>query len=229
MALKKHEEAIFENLKMMAKTMYQAFPSEEQLAQSMKEMLVDFENKTAVKLVPRVSEAGEVTLEQIDLKQDFVRTRFNTEKSMLSLRAKLSGIAIDVKVIKDTFRAGNKDIAQALADLSAVVQAMPVEMEKHGDDDWSRTPGESPKKLQAALDETPAEVTQEPAGFDEELEVEDMPESLHQSIAPAQAGVANENSASDSIPDIKHDTVVAPATDNSASSSPMSVDVPPAV
>jgi hypothetical protein len=95
----------------------------------------------------KIDEEGGVTFTHIDVGSYFIRTRFNGDEKMLSLRAKLTGVAIEVKVIKDGVLAINSDIADALRELADVVSAAENELAVEGKADWSRTPGEPPKSL----------------------------------------------------------------------------------
>jgi len=134
-------------------------------------ILEDFAEKTGTKIVLNLSDDGQLSSTIFDLKSDYIRTRFNTDKSMLSLRSKLCGVPIDVKVVKDDVSFSNKMVADSLMELSKVVAGMPFEMNLHGQDDWLREVGGMPKsRLGDQINETFVDELPD----DEDLSVEDQ-------------------------------------------------------
>jgi hypothetical protein len=153
MALKKHELTMMDTI-LQSATIISGLVEQDvkQVTEKLKPMLDSFTAETQQKIILVITEGGVIKGELLDLKQDFVRTRFNTEKTMLSLKAKLNGVAIDIKIVKDNLKSSNEQVAEALSELHSIVSAMPVSMETHGHDDWPRIPGEMPKTLSLSKD-----------------------------------------------------------------------------
>jgi hypothetical protein len=147
MALKKHETALLDSIKMSA-TVIAGFVGHdaEKIAEHMKSILDEFSSQTNQKLIISYTD-GVLAIDTLDLKQDFIRTRMNPDKSMTTLKAKLFGVAIDVKVAKDEASFSNEQIAESLFELAVIVKGMPVAMRSYGHDDWSRTVGNMPKSI----------------------------------------------------------------------------------
>lgn len=147
MALKAAEKMQLDFINETAKMLGELNIEESLIIEKLKEKVSDLENSANCKLVLAVTD-GVQQFNVIDLRSDFVRTRFNNaEKTQLSLRAKILGLPIDIKVKKDEDVFSNKEVVKSLRELADIVEQMPVSMLEHGQDDWSRTAGELPKSL----------------------------------------------------------------------------------
>lgn len=146
MALKKQEQLLLDNILQTANIVKGLVGNDlVKINEQISVLLAGFAEETKSKVVLGITEDGEITSTVIDLKSDYVRTRHNTEKTMLSLKGKLNGVPMDIKVVKDETSFTNKEVADALAELSLIVANMPVEMKEHGHDDWLRDVGAYPK------------------------------------------------------------------------------------
>lgn len=146
MALKKQEQLLLDNILQTANIVKGLVGNDlGKINEQIVALLAGFAEETKSKVVLGITEDGEITSTVIDLKSDYVRTRHNTEKTMLSLKGKLNGVPMDIKVVKDETSFTNKEVADALAELSLIVANMPVEMKEHGHDDWLRDVGAYPK------------------------------------------------------------------------------------
>jgi|TARA_B110000196_G_scaffold318860_1_gene335225 hypothetical protein len=144
MALKKHEQA---QLDMIQKSLDMLVNiggmSNEDMLQHLNPMIVGFENETNMKVVITPTENGSQALDVVDLKKDFVRSRWNPGETLQGLRAKSLGIPIEVKVTKkDDFVFSNKQIASALHELAESISTLDVEFYTLGLADLERAPGE---------------------------------------------------------------------------------------
>jgi len=125
--------------------------TDEVIIEKTKEKVTELEAEENISL--RLKDVdGQIQFAAFDLRSDFVRTRYNDPKTMLSLSAKITGLPIDVKVMKGSDEFTNADIVSALRDLADNVAAMPVEILKHGADEWAVTPGGMPELLKAEED-----------------------------------------------------------------------------
>lgn len=147
MALKKHEQLMLNNITQTATMLADMDWDLPSIEDKMKDILAGFTKETGIRLIIKQDGSGNIGFDHIDTSDYYVRTRPNTDHSLLSLRAKLDGVLIDVKVIKDEMAMSNKDIATALRELAEIVALAPVELSKQGKEDWSRTPGEPPKSV----------------------------------------------------------------------------------
>ncbi len=151
-------------------------------------MIQEIEAEANCKLEFDASNA-EAPFTLINLKDDFVRTRYNGEtKTMLALRTKIFGLPIEVKVMKLDkdgeleFSATNAQVAESLIELAGIVSAMPESMLEKGHFDWARVPGEVPNE--SAVDDEgssglPSETLTE--GTDSNL-----PDETAQEAAPSE-------------------------------------------
>lgn len=147
MALRQAEQLQLSNLNDIAVMLHELGIPEETILAKAEPKIKELTDTAKGKVVLKYDENGVPHFEHIDLRSDFVRTRFNTESTMLSLRAKIVGVPIDIKVKKDDEVFTNKEVASSLRELALIVEKMPVEMVPHGHDDWSREPGVLPKSL----------------------------------------------------------------------------------
>jgi hypothetical protein len=144
MALKKHEQA---QLDMIQKSLDMLVNiggmSNDDMLQHLNPMIVGFENETNMKVVITPTENGSPALDVVDLKKDFVRSRWNPGETLQGLRAKSLGIPVEVKVTKkDDFVFSNKQIASALRELAESISTLDVEFYTLGLADLERLPGE---------------------------------------------------------------------------------------
>jgi hypothetical protein len=150
MALRQAEQSQLESINQTVTILASMELEQMQIEEKMKEMIVPLEKSANCKLIFKNDEHGP-RFDVIELKSDFVRTRQNPHKTMTSLRAKIYGLPIEVKIKKDTEEFSNIQVAKSLLELATLVGEMPVEMLVNANDDWSRTPGEMPK---GAVDDT---------------------------------------------------------------------------
>lgn len=146
MALKAAAQMKLEAINYTVGVMASLDVTEEVIIEKTKEKVVELEAEEEVSLRLR-KVGGELQYSAFDLRADFIRTRFNDVKTMLSLSAKITGLPIDIKVMKGSAEFTNGDIVSALKDLITNIEAMPVEMLTHGADEWSVKPGEMPESL----------------------------------------------------------------------------------
>lgn len=146
MALKAAAQMKLEAINYTVGVMASLDVTEDVIIEKTKEKVTELEAEEEVSLRLRKVD-GELQYSAFDMRSDFVRTRFNDVKTMLSLSAKITGLPIDIKVIKGSAEFTNADIVSALKDLVANIEAMPVEMLEHGADEWSVKPGGMPESL----------------------------------------------------------------------------------
>jgi len=148
MALKKNEQLLLDSILQTANIVKGLVGNDiDKISEHIVTMLNGFYEESKKRVILEISEDGEITAKIADFKSDFVRTRFNTDQSMLSLKGKINGVPIDVKVVKDDVSFSNKEVAASLMELSLIVAGMPVVMRDHGQDDWPRDVGGIPKTL----------------------------------------------------------------------------------
>ena len=148
MALKKNEQILLDSILQTANIVKGMVGNDiNMINEKLADMLTGFYNESNKKLILSISEDGEISSRVADYKSDFVRTRSTPDNTMLSLRGKINGVPIEIKVFKDGVALSNKEVAEALMELSLIVSAMPVEMSVHGQDDWPREAGGMPKTL----------------------------------------------------------------------------------
>ena len=154
MALKKNEQLLLDSILQTADIIKGMVGNDiNMINEKLAEMLKGFYDESQKKLILSIDEQGAISARVADYKSDFVRTRYNTDSSMLSLKGKINGVPIDVKVVKDDVSFTNKEVAESLAELAGIVAKMPVEMSAHGHDDWPREAGSMPKKLSSSSSE----------------------------------------------------------------------------
>lgn len=165
MALKPAEQAKFDGLNQTVGILHSLGHDKETIQSQVAPIAKAIEEATNSKL-DLVYENEVPAFILIDLKSDFVRTRSNTENTMLSLRAKIFGLPIEVKVMKesDGIKASNKDVSIALTELAAIVDSMEEEMVAKGHADWPRTPGEKP----AVEEEEPSDIPEQDLGDEDD-------------------------------------------------------------
>ena len=160
MASKKQVDILLSNILSTATIIHDAVSEDVTVInEKIKQLLEDFTAETGMTASVVKAADGTLDVRVVDLSKYYVRTRYNTDKSMLSLKAKLSEVPIDVKVAKGDDVFTNQQVADALAELSTIVAAMPVEMVAHGHDDWKRKPGDYPKTFDSMSDLEIAEAT----------------------------------------------------------------------
>jgi hypothetical protein len=152
MALRQAEQSQLESINQTVTILASMDLEQSQIEEKMKDMIVPLEKSANCQLVFKKDENG-ARFDVIELKSDFVRTRQNPDKTMTSLRAKIYGLPIEVKVKKDTEEFSNAQVAKSLLELATLVGEMPVEMLINANHNWSRTPGEMPKSVAAGTDE----------------------------------------------------------------------------
>jgi hypothetical protein len=154
MALKKNEQLLIDSILQTAKIVQGIVGNDiSMINEKLEEMLAGFYQETQKKLILSVDDDGKVSYRVADYKSDFVRTRTNTEKTLLSLKGKINSVPIDVKVAKDDVEFTNAEVAEALKELASIVAKMPEEMTLRGHADW-------PRDIQAISDEVKPEVTE---------------------------------------------------------------------
>ena len=144
MALKKHEQA---QLDMIQKSLDMLVNiggmTNDDMLTHLNPMIAGFEAETNMKVVIAPTESGKPVLDVVDLKKDFVRSRWNPSETLQGLRAKSLGVPIEVKVTKaDDFTFSNKQIVSALRELANSVETMDVEFHTLGLADLERLPGD---------------------------------------------------------------------------------------
>jgi len=148
MALKKQEQLLLDSILQTANIVKKLVGNDlEKINENVAEMLAKFHDESKLKVILEISEDGVITAKIADYKSDFVRTRSTPDEAMLSLRAKINALPIEIKIFKDGVSFANKDVAEALTELSLIVSSMPVEMVTHGQDDWPREAGGVPNSL----------------------------------------------------------------------------------
>lgn len=182
MALKPAEQSRLDMLNQTAAMLAGMSLDADAIREKMDAMLSALEKDTNSKLVLVYNE-GVPSFNAIDLRSDFIRTRPNTDGTMLSLRAKVVGIPLEIKVRKDAdgLRASNAEVAESLLILANYVKHMPVEMVDADTADWPRDLGSEPKRRSPGTGveeggdddnadpqtQQPADETQQPQAFDE--------------------------------------------------------------
>lgn len=181
MALKPAEQSKLDMLNQTAAMLAGMSLDADAIREKMAQMIQSLEKDANSKLVLVYTE-GVPSFNAIDLRTDFIRTRPNTDGTMLSLRAKIVGIPLEIKVRKDAdgLRASNAEVAESLLFLSEYVKNMPVEMVDADTADWPRELGSLPKRRSAGAEEggdddstnevqtAPVDAgTQNPQAFDE--------------------------------------------------------------
>jgi hypothetical protein len=186
MALKPAEQSKLDMLNQTAAMLAGMNLDADAIREKMAPMIQSLEKDTNSKLV-LVYTDGVPSFNAIDLRSDFIRTRPNTEGTMLSLRAKIVGIPLEIKVRKDAdgLRASNAEVAESLLFLAEYVKNMPVEMVDADTADWPRELGSLPKRRSAGAEEggdddnnapevqtAPVDAgTQNPQAFDEDVQL----------------------------------------------------------
>lgn len=186
MALKPAEQSKLDMLNQTAAMLAGMNLDADAIREKMTQMIQSLEKDTNSKLVLVYTE-GVPSFNVIDLRTDFIRTRPNTEGTMLSLRAKIVGIPLEIKVRKDAdgLRASNAEVAESLLFLAEYVKNMPVEMVDADTADWPRELGSVPKRRSAGAEEggdddnnapevqtVPVDTdTQNPQAFDEDVQL----------------------------------------------------------
>ena len=90
MALKKNEQLLIDSILQTAKIVQGIVGNDiSMINEKLEEMLAGFYQETQKKLILSVDDDGKVSYRVADYKSDFVRTRTNTEKTLLSLKGKL--------------------------------------------------------------------------------------------------------------------------------------------
>lgn len=148
MALNKYEKTQKNLLSTFAQKLANMGLSKEEITDSLKEQLDDFATESKVKLTVKVQKKEDgtsvVELAEIDLSADFIRTRHNTGKTMQSLRVKVLGLPIEIKVKKDEAVFSNEQVVSSLRMLADYVEAMPVEAKDAGSADFPLEKGGAP-------------------------------------------------------------------------------------
>lgn len=145
MALKQAEQVKFESVNKMVDILHSMNQTGPEIKEKVADMVTELETSANIKL-ELVYNEGAPSFEIIDLKSDFVRTRATTDDKMLSLKAKIFSVPIDVKIFKeaDGLNLSNSSVAKSLRELADIVDGMDKEMVAVGKFDWPRTPGEAP-------------------------------------------------------------------------------------
>lgn len=225
MALKRHEEIELEGIKRAASITMKYTSSLEAVKEEVKESVDQFALEANVKVSISLDESGQLVYNLVDLKQDFVRTRPNKDVSLVSLKAKLSGVAIDVKVLKDDANFTNAEVEGALRELAEIVSGMPVEMKETVHADWSRVPGEMPKIIgKGEGDDMPDDMPEDSA---DDVSEDESVSSSEQVVAETQPEPIFDGSDMPEQPapiDIKHE-----AQASEVYGSPIEADLPNSV
>ena len=155
MALKRNEEALLRALTNGAKVVSKFVKDVDLIRAEFADQIRELEQEAQIVLrFHFVGDELQIVVE--DRSQDKVSTSFNTTNEKLLLRAQLNGVPIDVMLYRKgkkdpepTLNVSNEQVANALAELSALVAAMPVSMVEAGNAKWSLVPGEAPNAGQA--------------------------------------------------------------------------------
>jgi hypothetical protein len=214
MALRQSEKTLLGFINETAKMLSELNIEESLIIEKLKDKVGELEQSANCKLA-LVEVDGIRQFNVIDLSADYVRTRFNNaEKTMLSLRAKILGLSVEVKVKKDDDVFSNKEVSKSLRELAGIVDEMPIEMLLHGQDDWSRTPGEMPKllagekPLESDLTETEMDKVEQPEAevlvepdFDDSFPEQPVKTELPgEPVAPGEVPDAQSAPSDDTLP-----------------------------
>ena len=141
MALKQADRVLLEGLQDTITTLVEFDIQKADIEKKLAEKIKTFELATNTQFKFNIVD-GKAEFSLVDLRSDYVRTRHNTEKTMTSLKAKINGLPIDVKIKKDDTSFTNAEIVESLHELANVVSAIPEELTSESWKDWPRRPGE---------------------------------------------------------------------------------------
>lgn len=126
MKLKKIDQTRFDMIKNMIESFVSMGQDLEMVMTGLKPQIAEFEREVGVKLKVDVDAVEKVTL--IDLRKDYMRTRFPNAESMV-FRAKTQGVPVEVKIYKaGEYEFTNLDIVESLKALISKVEALDVEI-----------------------------------------------------------------------------------------------------
>lgn len=141
MALKSSEQVQFDSLNQTVLILAGLGHDKDTIKSQLAPMSSKLENESGCKLILDKIE-GVLQYSLLDLKGDFLSTRFNGDETMLSMKAKLLGLPIDVKIIKgDKLRASNQQVVSSLQCLIDLINKMPDDMCAAGKGDWDVNSG----------------------------------------------------------------------------------------
>lgn len=148
-ALKRHEVIMLDSLNAFALTLYTlGHTTESAICDALKTQIEAFESESGMRTLIKDLPDGGFYFQEVDPRNDFLRSRIAAGGAQQTLKAKLSGIQIDIKVRKDeVFEFKNKEIAKALEEYAEIVRHMPVEASIVGEDDFPNGLGAYPVKM----------------------------------------------------------------------------------
>jgi hypothetical protein len=148
-ALKRHEVIMLDSLNAFALTLYTlGHTTESAICDALKTQIEAFEIESGMRTLIKDLPDGGFYFQEVDPRNDFLRSRIAAGGAQQTLKAKLSGIQIDIKVRKDeVFEFKNKEIAKALEEYAEIVRHMPVEASIVGEDDFPNGLGAYPVKM----------------------------------------------------------------------------------
>lgn len=126
MALSKTDQVRFEGIQQTLTMLNNGGLPLEQIKAMMAPQLIEFQKVTNHKVRYVTSDKG-VTFELLNLSKDFLRVRGTEEQK--TLRAKIQGVPVDVKVFKEEdFLFSNEDVVSALRALADELEALPFQV-----------------------------------------------------------------------------------------------------
>ena len=141
MALRQADQLRLEGIQDTISTLVDFNIEKSAILEKIQDKISAFEADTKTQLKFTITN-GKAEFSLVDLKSDFIRTRQNPDKTMTSLRAKIQGLGIEIKIEKDGVSFSNEEVSEALGELQSIVSQMPVEMIEQPHKDWPRLPGE---------------------------------------------------------------------------------------
>lgn len=141
MSLKKNDQIMLDQLQQFANVLAASGQDFATIKQNLRPSLKSFEDATDAKVSLR-EENGAIVVSAFDLKKDDVRTLANKEKTLISMRAKVLGVPLDVKVLKSGVQFTNGQISEALREAADLIDRMPVQMADRPESTWNRETGE---------------------------------------------------------------------------------------
>lgn len=141
MALKQAEQAKLEGLNQTVEVLVRLNHDQETIKEQTLSIANELEESTGCKLVLSKNSDGKLEYDAIDLKGDSLVSRFNAEKTLLSLKGKILGLPIDIKVLKSGRSYSNEQIASSLTELVRLVRAMPSEIKDLEETEWDPKTG----------------------------------------------------------------------------------------
>lgn len=140
MNLKKNDQILLDQLQQFANTLFSMNQDFSLVKSQLKGNLEHFEQETGAKASLR-EENGEIIVSAFDLKKDDLRTTSNQDGTLVSMKAKSLGIALDVKVVRGGVKFTNGQVSESLREAADVIDRMQVQMFDNPASDWDRETG----------------------------------------------------------------------------------------